>query len=96
VTVFGLVTNRQLLQAIQILASKVDILMSQQDEIGADVQAIEGAVAQLNAAASAIEAEIAALQQANPALDLSGLQQAVADLGTAASAVAAIPPAPAQ
>jgi predicted negative regulator of RcsB-dependent stress response len=55
--------------------------MSQQDEINQDVQDLDGAVTN-------IEAEITALQQANPALDLSGLKTAVA-------AVAAIAPPPA-
>jgi hypothetical protein len=35
VTVFGIVTNRQLLQAIQILTAKVDAMSSQQDEVAA-------------------------------------------------------------
>jgi predicted nucleic acid-binding Zn-ribbon protein len=86
------VTNRQILTRINDLHAKVDILMSQQDEVAADVAAVEADVTKLNAAADAIKAEIAALQQQNPGLDLSGLQAAVADLDAATSGVAAIPP----
>lgn len=53
--------------------------MSQQDEINADVTELDTAV-------TAIQAEIAQLQQANPGLDLTALK-------TAVDAVAAIAPA---
>jgi predicted nucleic acid-binding Zn-ribbon protein len=87
-----MITNRQLLTQITILSQKLDVLMSQQDEINTDVQAIEAGVAQLNTAATAIQAEIAALKQANPALDLTALDKAAADLNGAVNAVAAIAP----
>jgi prefoldin subunit 5 len=64
---------------LQRIERKVDLIMSEQSEIDQDV-------ATLNAAVTNIQAEIAALQAANPALDLSALQTAVA-------AVAAIAPA---
>ena len=69
----------KVLQMLRDLDQKVSALMSQQDEINADVT-------ELQAAAAAIQAEIAKLQTANPALDLTGLKSAV-------DAVAAIPPA---
>ena len=87
-----IVTNRQLLTQLGIINQKLDVLMSQQDEINTDVQAIEAGVAQLNTAATAIQAEIDALKAANPALDLSALDKAAADLTGAVSAVAAIAP----
>lgn len=60
------------------LTRKVDRLMSQQDEINADV-------AELQQADVNIQAEIAALQAANPALDLTALK-------SAADALSAIAP----
>lgn len=62
---------------------------------------VTGDEAQLVTAVTGIQDEIAALQNANPALDLSGLQakvtdaqSAVTDLGTAVSSVSAlVPPA---
>jgi hypothetical protein len=89
----GIVTNRQLQQAIQLIASKVDILMSQSDQVAADVATIEQGVAALSAndatmasAVTAIQAEIDALKNANPQLDLSALDQAAADVKAAADA----------
>ena len=55
------------------LDQKVSALMSQQDEINADVT-------ELQTAAAAIQAEIAKLQTANPALDLTGLTAAISSL----------------
>ena len=71
---------------------KLDVLMSQQDDITADVQAVQQAVTDLGTAATAIEAEITALKNANPALDLSGLDTAVGALKNAVTSVAAIAP----
>lgn len=68
-------------------------IMALQDDVNADAAAIEAAVATLGTAVTAIEAEIAALQAANPAVDLSPLQTAVADLAPAVAAVAAVAPA---
>ncbi|HEY2638948.1 MAG TPA: GH25 family lysozyme [Streptosporangiaceae bacterium] len=91
----AIVSNAQLLQQLQILNKKADVLMSQQDEINADVQSIEAGVAALGTAEAAIQAEIASLKTANPALDLSGLDKAAADLTTAVAGVSAIAPPPA-
>ena len=49
-------------------------------------------MANLGTAAAAIQAEIDALKQANPALDLSGLDKAAADLSGAVSSVQALAP----
>ena len=87
--------DREILASLAALHQKVDMLMSQQDDINADVTAIEAGVAQLGTAAQAIQAEIAALKQSNPTLDLSGLDQAVADLQGAVTTVQAQAPAPA-
>ncbi len=100
------VTNAEILRAVQALAAelgtltwKVDQLMSQSDEIAADVTAIEGDVARINAGVASalalittLEAQAAAGQPVNPAV-LASLKQAVADVGTAASGVAGIAPA---
>ena len=92
-------TLDQVLAAVQLATRKIDtllseagIIMSQQDDLNADVQAIGQAVTDLGTAAAAIEAEIAALKNANPALDLSGLDSAVGSLKDAVSAVGAIAP----
>lgn len=85
---------RRIERSLAELHRKVDRLMATQAEIDAMVADIEAKVGALGTAADAIKAEIAALQNANPALDLSGLTKAVADLDTAAADVAAIPPAP--
>ena len=71
--------ERQICNLLQQINGKVDKLMSQQDEINADVTELDGAVA-------AIQAEIAKLQGSNPTLDLTALK-------TAVDAVAAIAPA---
>ena len=90
----GIVTNRQLQQQLDELLAKVDILMTEQDQANALAQQIETDVAAENTALTAIEAEIAALQAGNPAVDFTALNQAVADLGTAAAAEeAVVPPA---
>jgi hypothetical protein len=76
-----MVTNAAIMRSLQLLHQKVDIVMSQQDDINADVTELTTAVA-------AIAAEIAALQAANPTLDLTALKAAVD------SAAALAPPAP--
>ena len=88
-------TLDQILAAITTINRKLDVIMSQQDEINADVQAVSQAVTDLGTAATAIEAEIAALKGANPALDLGPLDAAVSSLKTAVSGVTAIAPPPA-
>ena len=87
-----MVTGRQLLAQLTTINKKLDVLMSQQDDITADVQAVQQAVDDLGTAATAIEAEIAALKAANPGLDLSGLDTVVGKLKTAVTSVAAIAP----
>ena len=85
-------TLDQVLAAITVANQKLDVIMTQQDDLAADVQAIDQAVTDLGTAATAIEAEIAALKAANPALDLKPLDDAVSSLKTAVSSVAAIAP----
>jgi len=73
--------ERQILSSLWRVEARLEMLLTQQEEINADV-------AELDAAVTAIQAEIAQLQQQNPALDLTALK-------TAVDAVAAIaPPAP--
>lgn len=91
-----IVTDRQLQQQLIRIETKVDLMTSQQDEINTDVQTIEAGVANLGTAAAAIQAEIDALKQQNPALDLSGLDKAAADLTGAVSAVSALAPPPSE
>ena len=88
-------TLDQILAAITTVNRKLDVIMSQQDDITADVQAVNQAVTDLGTATTAIEAEITALKAANPAVDLTGLDAAVGSLKTAVSGVAAIAPPPA-
>lgn len=64
----------------------------------ADVDALTAALAQedsdLNTAVTGIQAEIAALQAANPALDLTALSAQVDATAVAVAAAAALVPAP--
>lgn len=85
-------TLDQILAQLQTINLKLDVLMSQQDDITADVTTIEAGVANLGVAATAIAAAIAALKQANPALDLTGLDKAAADLTGAVTTVTALAP----
>ena len=82
-------------ESLNHLHGKVDRIMSDQDTVNAAAAQIEQDVAEQNTALAAIQAEIAALQQANPAIDFTALNQAVADLGTATSAEQAVVPPPA-
>jgi cell division protein FtsB len=66
-------TFDQILAALTTVNRKLDVLMSQQDDITADVQAVQQAVDDLGTAATAIEDEIATLKAANPALDLTAV-----------------------
>lgn len=88
-------TLDQILAAINTVNKKLDVLMSQQDDLNADVQAVQQAVTDLGTAATAIETEIAALKAANPALNLTALDAQVGALKTAVSGVAAIAAPPA-
>lgn len=87
-----MVTNTQIMRSLQLLHEKVDILMTQADDLAADVTTIEAGVAALGQAAIAIQAEIDALKAANPALDLSALDAAAAALSPAVAAVSALAP----
>jgi len=82
----------QILSAVEAANQKLDALMTQQNDLNTDVQAIQEAVTGLGAAAVAIEAEIDDLKEANPELDLTSLDSAVGTLTTAVSAVTAIAP----
>jgi chromosome segregation ATPase len=91
--VFGYTTNRQLQQQLINLTAKVEKIMSQQDNIAADVATIEAGIAAIQSADAALataqqalSAEIASLKAAHPQLDLSGLDKAAADVTAAASA----------
>jgi hypothetical protein len=86
------VTLTQILNQLKTVNKKLDVLMSQQDDITADVTTIEAGVANLGTAVTAIQAEIDALKAANPQLDLSGLDKAAADLTGAVSSVTALAP----
>lgn len=99
---------REILARLDRIEKKVDHMTSQQDELNTDVQALSAALGdvatQTGSAvtiAGQIQAEIASLQSANPALDLSGLdalaQSATATasgLDGAVSQLAALVPAP--
>lgn len=89
------ITNEQLWRSLQELHQKADIIMSQQDDLNADETSIDQSLANLGTAATDIQAEIAALKAANPALDLSGLDSRVAALATAVAGVSAIAAPPA-
>lgn len=92
-------TLAQVLTQLSIINQKLDVIMSQQDEtsadLAADVTTIEAGVANLSTAEAAIQAEIAALKAANPALDLTALDKAAADLTGAVSGISAIAAPPA-
>jgi predicted negative regulator of RcsB-dependent stress response len=81
--------TQKILAAIAALSKKVDALMSDQSHLDAQVAQIVAGVAALNTAATDIEAEIAALKAANPAVDFTALDAAVASLGSAVTAVQA-------
>ena len=83
--------------SVQLLHSKVDILMTQQDDVNAVVTEIESDVADLTAASDAIKAEIANLEAqiaANQPVDLTALKAAVGNLDLAKASIQSnVPPA---
>lgn len=85
-----MVTNAQILRSLQELHAKVDIVMTQQDDLNAAATEIQAENADLATAAANIAAEIAALKAANPALDLTALDAAVAGIPSAQAAVDAL------
>lgn len=88
---FGAVSNRDILNAIQNLAKEVQAMSDTQSKINTDVATIQADVSKINTAVTAIQAEIATLKAANPAIDTTALDAAVAQLTTATAGVAAIP-----
>ena len=91
-------TLDQVLAAITTVSRKLDVLMSQQSEIDADVQAIDQADTDLAAAVTAIQADIADLNAkiaAGQPVSLTALDAKVASLKTMVATVAAIAPPPA-
>lgn len=91
-TWFPWATPAQLAQLKQEVSKKVAVTQAQLDALASTV---DGISTRLGAAVTEIQQEIAALQTANPDLDLSGLQGKVDALGTVASSVEAleVPPA---
>jgi hypothetical protein len=82
---------------IDSLHARLDIMENLLMATQADLDAVTASLATLKdtlvADDSAIQAEIAALQSANPGLDLTGLQAAVADVSAAVDATTALVPA---
>ena len=70
-------------------------IMAQQSDIDALAAALAQEDSDLNTAVAGIQAEIAALQNAQPALDLSGLQSQVDAMRGAVDAASALVPPPA-
>lgn len=82
------------LEQTEIVTQIGDRQMSQQDDINALTAALAQEDSDLNAAVTGIQAEIAALQNANPALDLTALTAQVdATAAAVAAAAALVPPA---
>ena len=90
--VIGCRNVQQLLEAID---GRIVQLLSGQADLAARVTGIAAGVDALGVAAGKIETELAALQAANPALDLTALNGAVADLGAVVHTVTRIAPGPA-
>ena len=91
-------TLDQVLAAVRMANQKLDVLMTQQDDINADVQAIDQADTDLAAAVTAIQADIADLNAkiaAGQPVSLTALDAKVASLKTMVATVAAIVPPPA-
>lgn len=97
-----IVTNRQILDAINQLDLtlhqlhiKADLIMSEQSQVDADVQAEEASITAISGAVANIAAEIAALKAGNPAVNFAGLDAAVTDLGNATASVQGLETPPA-
>ena len=91
-------TLDQLLKAITTINLKLDVLMSQQDNLDTDVQAIQAALVTLADDTAAVALELDALKKqvaANEPVDLTGLDGAVATLKARVAAVGSLVPAPA-
>ena len=96
------VTNKRILAALLVIDTRLSAIettlrkiMSEQDQANAVAAQIETDVAAENTATTAIEAEIAALQAANPSVDFTPLNQAVTDLNSATASEQAVVPPPA-
>jgi peptidoglycan hydrolase CwlO-like protein len=74
----------EILRIVRNIDTKVNLMSEQQAELNTDV-------ANLVAALTAIEAEIASLKAANPAVDFTGLEAAIATAQGLAPAPAAPP-----
>jgi hypothetical protein len=86
---------RRIETALGIILERENVIMDQQDQLDADVAAVQAVVTDLAAATANIQAEIDALKAANPGLDLSGLDAAVAALQGAQAGVDALETPPA-
>jgi hypothetical protein len=86
--------QQQILACLQGLLKGEKRIMSQQDEINADVQQLAGYTSDMSTALTAVEAEIAALKTANPALDLTGVTSALDGVKAVHDQLAADVPAP--
>lgn len=75
---------------IRTVITKENKIMTDQEHVDAEVEAIGAVVTDLAAAAANIEAEIAALKDAHPAVDFSGLDAAVSALQGAQASVDAL------
>lgn len=92
------VTLDQLFKAINTINLKLDVLMSQQDNLDTDVQAIQAALVTLADDTAAVGLELDALKAqvaANEPINLTGLDGAVATLKARVAAVGALAPPPA-
>jgi septal ring factor EnvC (AmiA/AmiB activator) len=89
---------RQIAEQLNRIEQKVDTIMSEQTQQQADINAATTAItglettlstvaADLQGAVTNIQAEITALQQANPAVDTSALDTAVAGLAAPLAAL---------
>jgi hypothetical protein len=94
------ITNLQLLRSQQELHAKVDILLSQSDDLTADVTGLQADLATISASFAAELAAVAAAVAAGQPVDLTGLDAVKAQFDAlatsttpAAPAVPAAPPA---
>jgi lipopolysaccharide export system protein LptA len=89
--------NDQILAALNTVNRKLDVLMSQQDELNTDVQALQQADVEIGQDTDALTAEIADLKakvDAGQPVDLSGLDAIAASLKVKTDALHALVPAP--
>lgn len=90
-------TNDQILAALNTINRKLDVLMSQQDAIDTDVQALQQADVEIGQDTDALTAEIADLKakvDAGQPVNLSGLDAIATSLKAKTDALHALVPAP--